>query len=485
MGGPMMGFTLQNTDIPVVKTTNCILAPTNKELPPPSPAQACIRCGLCAEACPVSLLPQQMYWFARGKEYEKLEAHNLMDCIECGACSYVCPSNIPLVQYYRASKAEIREQKQDAIRAEHSKARFEARQQRIERQEAEKEAKRKARKAAAEARAAQGAAGKGDAIQDAIERANAKKKSADPAQAAIEKAKTKRAGDEAETVNQESLEQALATVEKRLAAARQKLEQAEQAQSDKIDAFKLGVEKTQQKYQQAKTALDQFIANNPVAEQPTTDPAQLAIAKAKEKRANQAELSPREKAQHAVDSLNTRLQKAQQKLSEAQAENSDKLEIFSSTVQALQQKLIAAEAELSQFPAAAETITAAAVASIEVTATPATATRAPETNAPETSTSETKAPETKVTATGDAAQDAIARAIAKREAAASMSDEQRLKNALDSITTRLEKARQKLAKAEAENDDNTAIFAAAVTKLTVKLADASDAFENHQQQGLK
>ena len=90
-----MGFTLQSDQVPVVKTTNCILAPTAKEISPPAPAQACIRCGMCAEACPVSLLPQQMYWFARGKEYEKLEAHNLMDCIECGACSQETDWNHP------------------------------------------------------------------------------------------------------------------------------------------------------------------------------------------------------------------------------------------------------------------------------------------------------------------------------------------------------------------------------------------------------
>ncbi|HTF85172.1 MAG TPA: electron transport complex subunit RsxC, partial [Cellvibrio sp.] len=34
MGGPMMGFTLPNPSVPVIKTTNCILAPTKKELPP-------------------------------------------------------------------------------------------------------------------------------------------------------------------------------------------------------------------------------------------------------------------------------------------------------------------------------------------------------------------------------------------------------------------------------------------------------------------
>ena len=108
-GGPMMGFAVTDLDMPVVKITNCVLAPTRTEIPPPQPQQACIRCGMCAEACPASLLPQQLYWYARAKDQEQLERHNLMDCIECGACAYVCPSHIPLVQYYRSAKGSLRE----------------------------------------------------------------------------------------------------------------------------------------------------------------------------------------------------------------------------------------------------------------------------------------------------------------------------------------------------------------------------------------
>ena len=153
MGGPMMGFTLPSLDVPVIKTTNCLLASTLEELPPPPPALPCIRCGECAEACPVSLLPQQLHFFALGQEHEQLKAHHLFDCIECGAC----PSSIPLVQYYRAAKAEIRELEQKQQKAEHSKQRFELRQERLRRAEEQKEAERKARaERAARAKAAQG-----------------------------------------------------------------------------------------------------------------------------------------------------------------------------------------------------------------------------------------------------------------------------------------------------------------------------------------
>nr|WP_260619743.1 electron transport complex subunit RsxC [Pseudomonas sp. B11D7D] len=156
MGGPMMGFTLPSLDVPLIKTSNCLLASTAVELPPPPPAMPCIRCGECAEACPASLLPQQLHFFALGQEHEQLKAHNLFDCIECGACAYVCPSSIPLVQYYRVAKAEIRELEQKQLKAEHSKQRFEQRQERLRRVEEQKEAERKARaEKAARAKATQ------------------------------------------------------------------------------------------------------------------------------------------------------------------------------------------------------------------------------------------------------------------------------------------------------------------------------------------
>ncbi|MDQ9093475.1 electron transport complex subunit RsxC [Pseudoalteromonas haloplanktis] len=135
MGGPMMGFTLPTVRIGVVKTTNCILAPDHEELAEPGPEKACIRCSACADACPASLLPQQLQWFAKSKEYDKLKEHNLFDCIECGACAYVCPSEIPLVQYYRVAKVEIKEQQAEQVKAERAKERFELRKQRLEREQ--------------------------------------------------------------------------------------------------------------------------------------------------------------------------------------------------------------------------------------------------------------------------------------------------------------------------------------------------------------
>ncbi|AIU88510.1 electron transport complex subunit RsxC [Pectobacterium odoriferum] len=171
MGGPLMGFTLPSLDVPIVKISNCLLAPSHTEMEPVAEEQSCIRCSKCADACPAGLLPQQLYWFSRGQEHEKARNHHLFDCIECGACAYVCPSNIPLVQYYRQEKAEIRAIDEEAQRAAQAKVRFDAKQARLERE-----------KAARELRHKQAAAGVSttdkDAVKAALERVRRKQTAA-------------------------------------------------------------------------------------------------------------------------------------------------------------------------------------------------------------------------------------------------------------------------------------------------------------------
>lgn len=77
-----------------------------------------------------------------------MQDYDLFDCIECGVCAYVCPSHIPLVQYYRFAKSEVRAQEEDRRRADVARQRHELRQQRLEREQREREEKRQRKKAA-------------------------------------------------------------------------------------------------------------------------------------------------------------------------------------------------------------------------------------------------------------------------------------------------------------------------------------------------
>jgi electron transport complex protein RnfC len=147
LGGPMMGYNLSGDHLPVTKTANCILVGVDNAAPNTKPLP-CIRCGDCATACPVSLLPQQLYWHARAKDLDKTQEYNLFDCIECGCCSHVCPSKIPLVHYFRFAKTEIMNQEQETLKADNARIRHENRQQRQELEKAEKKERQRQRKAA-------------------------------------------------------------------------------------------------------------------------------------------------------------------------------------------------------------------------------------------------------------------------------------------------------------------------------------------------
>ena len=158
MGGPMMGFDLPTENVPITKAANCIIAAAPTLFAPPPAAMPCIRCARCADACPVSLQPQELYWFAKSDNFEKAQDYKLFDCIECGACSYVCPSNIPLVQYYRYAKSEIIAIEKAHEAADLARERNDFRLARIEREKLERAQKHAERAAAQKAEAAKKAA---------------------------------------------------------------------------------------------------------------------------------------------------------------------------------------------------------------------------------------------------------------------------------------------------------------------------------------
>jgi electron transport complex protein RnfC len=213
MGGPMMGFALPTIDAPVTKATNCLLITEKNELSTPPPAMPCIRCGRCAESCPMSLLPQQMYWYAKARDLEKVQDYNIFDCIECGCCSYECPSNIPLVQYFRYAKNEIWNDERERNKANIARERHEFREERLEKARlAKEEAARLRKEKLAKKKAAEKAAkankkdDDNEAPSDSKEDAAAKTPSnADLIQQAVARSKAKKAKQQAQKRNTENL----------------------------------------------------------------------------------------------------------------------------------------------------------------------------------------------------------------------------------------------------------------------------------------
>jgi electron transport complex protein RnfC len=167
IGGPMCGRSVSTDRVPLVKATNCILVlgePASSGIERP-----CIRCGECAEVCPVQLLPQQLFWYAAADDEEQLRSYGLLDCIECGCCDLVCPSHIPLTADFRKAKAHIREQADEKARAERARRRFEERNERLRREE-----EQRARELAEQKDAAKSAGSR--AIQDLLRRKRNKDK---------------------------------------------------------------------------------------------------------------------------------------------------------------------------------------------------------------------------------------------------------------------------------------------------------------------
>ena len=107
-GGPMMGITVPNLNVPVLKNTNALLALTEKEAKIPK-ATACIRCGSCTNACPFGLAPASILLAYKKKDTALLEKLSVESCMECGCCSFICPANRPLVQTNKLSKALLKE----------------------------------------------------------------------------------------------------------------------------------------------------------------------------------------------------------------------------------------------------------------------------------------------------------------------------------------------------------------------------------------
>ncbi|MEZ9150080.1 electron transport complex subunit RsxC, partial [Vibrio lentus] len=402
LGGPMMGFTLPHANVPITKTSNCILAPTRREISPSTYEMECIRCSACAEACPASLLPQQLQWHAKANELDKCEELNIKDCIECGACAFVCPSEIPLVQYYRQAKAEIKTRKDEATAAERAKIRFEEKNARMERDKAERENRFK--KAADNRRKDMKSADGDDAIAAAIARVKAQKATADqdttaeptvkPAvAAAIARAKAKQAAaQKADSAEPDNSEMSKLREERKRQARERKAQQAatdapaESSGDGKKDAVAAAIARAKaKKAQQVESASDAPAESTGDAKK---DAVAAAIARAKAKKAQQAESASNAPAEKSGDAKKDAVAAA---IARAKAKKA-------------QQTESASEAPVEKSGDAKKDAVAAAIA------------RAKAKKAQQAESSTQTESEAPAESTGDAKKDAVAAAIARAKA---------------------------------------------------------------------
>ncbi|MCX2192921.1 electron transport complex subunit RsxC [Pantoea agglomerans] len=479
MGGPLMGFTLPSLDVPVVKITNCILAPSASEMGNNDEEQSCIRCSACADACPAKLLPQQLYWYSQGGDHDKARAHHIDDCIECGACAYVCPSNIPLVQYYRQEKAELRAIDLEAKRTLEAKARFEARQARLER---EKQA-REARHEEAKQRVA-----RTDTSELAAAKARVKaRQTAEPDEATLEaqrearhaQARLRQAEAQAETqpVTRQTVDPRKAAVEAAIARAKAKktvpVDAADNQAEASVDPRKAAVQaaiaraKAKKAAQAEGTEAPQAATDSAADAAAESDPrkaaVQAAIARAKAKKAAQAENA--EAPQAATD-------KTAEAATDAAAESDPRKAAVQAAIARAKAKK-AAQAENAEAQAAGDSAAEAAAetdprkAAVQAAIARAKAKKAAQAEgaeAPQAATDKTAEAATDAAAETDprkaAVQAAIARAKAKKAAQAENAEAQA---AGDS-------AAEAAPDAAAETDPRKAAVQAAIARAKAKKA---------------
>lgn len=111
IGGPMMGKSVTDWNVPATKGTAGILLLEKENIK----RNNCISCGYCVEVCPMKLMPMKFEEYYRKGKYLSLERFSISSCIECAACEYICPSNVPLIESIKEGKNKLK-QLTDAIK---------------------------------------------------------------------------------------------------------------------------------------------------------------------------------------------------------------------------------------------------------------------------------------------------------------------------------------------------------------------------------
>lgn len=139
LGGPMMGRAVDDLNTPINKGTSGLLLLSADELPQTRPS-ACLRCGRCLDACPMSLAPQAMFAELKNDGFNKARQQGLNACLLCGSCAYVCPAALPLTQFFDWGQQQLRLIKQQEEKLERTRQNSANRQARLAREAEQKAA---------------------------------------------------------------------------------------------------------------------------------------------------------------------------------------------------------------------------------------------------------------------------------------------------------------------------------------------------------
>jgi electron transport complex protein RnfC len=103
-GGPMTGYAQTDDRTPLTKETTAVIVLQSMTAARILP---CVRCGRCVDACPMGLMPLNLYRLIDDAAIAEAGRQGLRECLECGGCAYVCPSRLPLVHLFRYGKQEL------------------------------------------------------------------------------------------------------------------------------------------------------------------------------------------------------------------------------------------------------------------------------------------------------------------------------------------------------------------------------------------
>ena len=102
-GGPMMGISMFDLNVPTTKTSTALLGFTKDEVAAMEPGP-CINCGRCVDVCPGRIIPRKLADYAERFEEQAFLDNYGMECCECGCCSYICPAKRPLTQEIKSMR---------------------------------------------------------------------------------------------------------------------------------------------------------------------------------------------------------------------------------------------------------------------------------------------------------------------------------------------------------------------------------------------